>query len=201
VSSDAIRVQREVRPEISRRQVLGVFGAAAGSLALAVEGRTAVSSALTGVPCTIRVAAVCFGMAFHNHRQSGVNLEAMREKTAQVARERPDFVCYPEVCSCIANGFAAGIESAPELEPYVAEVGKIAREFNTAIVAPFLEYDAGRVYNSVPIVDRQGELVLVYQELPDDRRTRGGDHTGNRSAGRRVRRRARRRGGLLRREL
>ncbi len=44
------------------------------------------------------------------------------------------------------------------------EVGKIAREFNTAIVAPFLEYKAGRVYNSVPIVDRQGQFVLAYHK-------------------------------------
>ena len=43
-------------------------------------------------------------------------------------------------------------------------LGKIAREFNTAIVAPFLEYKDGRVYNSVPIVDRSGKLVLVYHK-------------------------------------
>jgi predicted amidohydrolase len=84
--------------------------------------------------------------------------------TAKVAKERPDFVCYPEICACAAAGFNKGIEVAPEIEPYAAEVGKIAREFNTAIVAPLLERSAGRVYNSVPIVDRQGKLVLVYRK-------------------------------------
>jgi predicted amidohydrolase len=114
--------------------------------------------------CVVRVAAVSYSMPFHDHRAASVNLQALRDMTAQVARERPDFVCYPEVCTCIGKGFAKGIEIAPDLEPYVAEVGKIAREFNTAVVAPFLERSQGRVYNSVPIVDRRGKLVLVYRK-------------------------------------
>ncbi|MFO1096342.1 MAG: carbon-nitrogen hydrolase family protein [Planctomycetaceae bacterium] len=149
---------------MTRRHVLGGLGAAAGTFAWAQGTRAAETRAANGVPCSIRVAAVCFGLPFHNHRQSGVNLSAMRDMTALVARERPDFVCFPEACACVARGFAAGIEAAPELEPYVAEVAKIAQEFNTAIVAPFLEYDRGRVYNSAPIVDRHGKLVLVYHK-------------------------------------
>jgi predicted amidohydrolase len=112
----------------------------------------------------VRVAAVSFVPPFHNHRRDGVNLQALHDMTARVVKERPDFICYPEVCTCIAGGFEKGIETAPELEPYIAEVGKIAREFNSAIVAPFLERSQGRVYNSVPIVDRQGRLVLVYRK-------------------------------------
>jgi predicted amidohydrolase len=103
-------------------------------------------------------------MPFHDHRAAGVNLQPLRETTAQVARERPDFICYPEVCTCIAGGFEKGIKSAPELEPYVAEVAKIAREFNAAIVAPFIERSGAKVFNSVPIVDRRGKLVLVYRK-------------------------------------
>jgi len=114
--------------------------------------------------CVVRVAAVSYSLPFHDHRASGVNLRALRDMTARVARERPDFVCYPEVCTCIGKGFEKGIEIAPELEPYAAEVAKIAREFNTAIIAPFLERFQGRVYNSVPIVNRQGKLVLVYRK-------------------------------------
>jgi len=152
----------ERRIQVSRRQALGTLGAAAGTLATA---RSAVADrADGGVPCTIRVAAVCFGLPFHDHRRSGVNLSALREITGQVARERPDFVCFPEACACVSNGFEQGIAAAPELEPYVAELGKIAREFNTAIVAPLLEYDGGRIYNSAPIVNRKGELVLVYRK-------------------------------------
>src|SRR4029079_6768859 len=47
---------------------------------------------------------------------------------------------------------------------YVAEVGKIAREFNAAIIAPFIERQGKKRFNSVPIVNRKGELVLVYRK-------------------------------------
>lgn len=151
---------------VGRRQVLQTLGAAAGTFAMirGAEGAAAAGASSPPVPCNIRVAAVSFAMPFHPHRQQGVNLEALRAMTAKVAREQPDFVCYPEACACVGNGFDAGVASAPELEPYVAEVSQIAREFNTAIVAPFLEYRDGQVYNSVPIVDRHGNLVLVYHK-------------------------------------
>lgn len=148
---------------VSRRQVLGAVGAVASAMALTRE-TTAAPSEPGKVKSVVRVAAVSFSPPFHDHRTDGVNLQVLREMTAQVAREMPDFVCFPEGCTCVAKGFAEGIKSAPELEPYVAEVAKIAREFNTAVVAPFLERSAGRIYNSVPIVDREGKLVLVYRK-------------------------------------
>lgn len=151
---------------ISRRQVLGAVGAAAGAMALAGEGRAAPEAPMTAAStkCSIRVAAVSYNPPFHHHRAAGVNLQALRDMTAKVATDRPDFICYPEACTCVGQGFEKGVETAPELEPYAAEVGKIAREFNTAIIAPFLERSQGRVYNSVPVVDRQGKLVLIYRK-------------------------------------
>ncbi len=149
----------------SRRQVLSAVGAAAGAMALARDANAVAADAATpSAKCSVRVAAVSYAPPFHDHRRAGVNLAALRDMTAKIARERPEFICYPEGCTCVGGGFAKGIEVAPELEPYVAEVGKIAREFKTAIVAPFLERSEGRVYNSVPIVDRQGKLVLVYRK-------------------------------------
>jgi predicted amidohydrolase len=146
---------------------------------LATAGGAAVAAALTKWPqaaeagspsakeatkCFVRVAAVSYSMPFHDHRGAGVKLSALRDMTAQVAKEKPDFICYPEVCTCIGGGFKKGIAAAPELQPYVAEVAKIAREFNTALIAPFIEREGDRVYNSVPIVDRSGELVLNYRK-------------------------------------
>lgn len=151
---------------LSRRQVLGAVGAAAGVAVLAREGLAEPvkpASAATK-KAVVRVVAVSYSMPFHDHRANGINLTALRDMTAQVAKERPDFICYPEVCTCIGKGFEAGMKTAPELEPYAAEVAKIAREFNTAIVAPFLERDGTKVFNSVPIVDRTGKLVLNYRK-------------------------------------
>jgi predicted amidohydrolase len=155
-------------PAFTRRQILGTVGAAAGALAFAsqtsADEKPKITPAQSTGKTTVRVAAVSYAMPFHDHRMSGINLSALRDQTAKVAKDRPDFICYPEICTCGGQGFEKGIEIAPELEPYVAEVGKIAREFDTAIVAPFIERFEGRVYNSVPIVNRRGEFVLVYRK-------------------------------------
>ena len=112
----------------------------------------------------IRLAAVSFAPPFHDHRSQGVNLTGLREITRKVARDRPDFICFPELCACIGGGLARAVQSAPELEPFAAEVGKLAREVGAALVVPFLERYMGQVYNSVPVVDRSGKLVLVYRK-------------------------------------
>lgn len=143
----------------NRREIL----LAAASAAVSAPLKTA-SAPSASRKCVARVAAVSYTPPFHDHRSAGVNLAALRDMTAKVVRDRPDFVCYPECCTCIARGFDKGIEIAPELGPYVHEVGKIARQLDTAIIAPFLERLDGRVYNSVPIVDRSGKLAMVYRK-------------------------------------
>jgi predicted amidohydrolase len=112
----------------------------------------------------VRLAAVSYSPPYHNHREKGVNLSAIRDIVRKVAQDRPDFICFPEVCACIGGGLEKGVASAPEIEPYAAEVGKIAREVGAALVVPLLERYMGQVYNSVPIVDRSGKLVMVYRK-------------------------------------
>ncbi len=115
----------------------------------------------------IRLAAVSFIPPAHDHHKLGVNLNAVREMVLRMAKEkgaRPDFICFPEVCACIGGGMAQGVKAAPELEPFAVEVGKLAREANAALIVPFLERYMGQVYNSVPIVDRSGKLVMVYRK-------------------------------------
>jgi predicted amidohydrolase len=112
----------------------------------------------------IRIAAVSFFPPAHDHRAKGVNLAPIRDVLAKVAKDRPDFVCFPEVCACIGGGLEKGVASAPEMEPFAAEVGKLAREFNINLVVPLLERLSGLVYNSVPVVDRRGKLVMVYRK-------------------------------------
>ncbi len=112
----------------------------------------------------IRVAAVSYAQPFHDHAGEGVNLEGVRAMTAQVMRERPDFICYPEICASCEGEKEKCIAAAPEMEPFAAEVAKIAREFDVALVVPLLERCEGRVYNSVPVVSRTGQLSLVYHK-------------------------------------
>jgi predicted amidohydrolase len=90
--------------------------------------------------------------------------KALRDLVHKVARDKPDLISFPEICACAAAGLAKGVKAAPELGPFVDEVGKMAREVNAALVVPLLERHMGRVYNSVPVVDRSGKLVMVYRK-------------------------------------
>jgi predicted amidohydrolase len=112
----------------------------------------------------LRLAAVSYAPPFHDHRRQGVDLRPLRDVLRKVMKDRPDFVCFPEVCACIGGGLAKGVDSAPELEPFTAEVGKLAREFGVNLIVPLLERHVGLVYNSVPVVDRTGKLVMVYRK-------------------------------------
>src|SRR5260370_31545778 len=113
----------------------------------------------------IRLAAVSSIPPAHDHHGKSVNLSGIRDILKKVAKDKPDFVCFPEVCACIGGvQLKQSVGYAPGLEPFVAEVGKLAREFNTALIVPTAERYMGQVYNSVPIVDRAGKLVLVYRK-------------------------------------
>src|SRR3954451_19095558 len=92
---------------LNRREVLGAVGAVAGAQVLS---RDAAAAQGLKAGCTARVVAVSYTPPFHDHRSAGVNLSALRDMTAKVAKEKPDFVCYPEGCASVAKGFAKGIE-------------------------------------------------------------------------------------------
>ena len=82
----------------TRRQMLAAAGAAAGAVAVARQAQGAAPDEGPPSRTVVRVAAVSYTMPFHDHRAAGVNLQPLRDMTAQVARERPDFICYPEIC-------------------------------------------------------------------------------------------------------
>jgi predicted amidohydrolase len=112
----------------------------------------------------VRLAAVSLIPPAHDHHDKGVDLTGLRDIVKRVTKDKPDFICFPEICACIGAGLAKGVKQAPELEPFAAAVGKIAKEMGVALVVPFLERYMGQIYNSTPIVDRSGKLVLVYRK-------------------------------------
>jgi predicted amidohydrolase len=114
----------------------------------------------------VRACAVSYAPPYHDHHNDGVNLDPLREMVGKVVdQERPDFICFPEVCACYAKGFEPGIKAAPEIGPFTEVVGKIAKEFDVSLIVPLIERRDGRVYNSVPIVDRKGNHVLTYRKF------------------------------------
>ena len=111
----------------------------------------------------IRLAGVSYALPPHDHQRLGVDLSGIRDTVKKVAKDKPNFICFPEICAC-SGPLEKSVKQAPELEPFVAAVGKIAKEANVNLVVPFLEKLSGQVYNSVPIVDRTGKLAMVYRK-------------------------------------
>jgi len=112
----------------------------------------------------IRIAAVGYLPPPHDHHGKGVNLDPLAEVVRRVAREeKPDFICFPEICAC-AGPLEQAMVHAPELEPFVTEVAKLAREVRAALIVPTLERAGTQIYNSVPVVDASGKLVFVYHK-------------------------------------
>jgi predicted amidohydrolase len=124
---------------------------------------------------TIRLAAVSFTPPAIDHTK-GINLAALRTIIHEVAAEKPNFICFPELCACGSGGGAAGfVQRAVPLKPFADEVGKLAREVGIALVVPVAEKAGEQVYNSVPIVDSKGQLVLVYRKnYPTDSEMKAG---------------------------
>lgn len=163
--------------ELNRRQLLGSAAAAVGVTAAATS--RAADEPAPGKQ-SVRVAAVSYSPPFHDHRHSGVNLAPIREMVSQVMRDKPDFICFPEICSCVGGGFEKGITTAPDLTSHVTEVAKIAREFDVALIVPLIERVGQHLYNSVPIVDRRGQLVLNYRKnYPTDGELKSGIRPGH----------------------
>lgn len=124
---------------------------------------------------TIRLAAVSFVPPAVDH-SGGVNLAPFRDVIHEVVeQDKPNFICFPELCACGPGGVAAATRHAVELKPFVEEVGKLAREVKTALVIPVAERAGKQLSNSVPIVDAQGKLVLVYRKnYPTDTELKAG---------------------------
>src|SRR5262245_36893415 len=101
---------------------------------------------------TVRLAAVSFRPENVDHSR-GVNLSAVRRLVEEMASDRPDFICFPELCACAGGGVTGAVRNAVELRPFVEEVGKVARDVGAALVIPFAERAGKQVFNSVPVVD------------------------------------------------
>lgn len=112
----------------------------------------------------VRIVAASFMPPAHDHYGKGVDLSAVRDVAQEIMRDRPDFICFPELCACYGSGLDLAKQYAPEIEPYAQAVGQLARELNVNLVVPLLERWAGLLYNSVPVVDRAGKLCLNYRK-------------------------------------
>src|SRR5262249_17612078 len=129
-------------------------------MAIVIDGQITIPPKEIAMARTIRLAGVSYNLPAADHSK-GVNLSSLRSIIQEVAMDKPHFICFRELCACKGSD---PIKNALELKPFAEEVGKLAKEVGIALVIPFAEREGKQVYNSVPIVDSQGKLVMVYRK-------------------------------------
>lgn len=95
-----------------------------------------------------------------------VDLGMLEEVALQVAADRPDFICFHELCGCNFGDLNRAVkEQAYELPgPVTKEIGRIAQSAGANLIVPLLEKWKGNVYNSTPLVTSAGEYVGTYRK-------------------------------------
>ena len=69
----------------------------------------------------VRLAAVSYAPPVRDHSK-GVDLSALRKIVLDVARDKPNFICFPEICAC-SGPIAKAKTYAPEIGPFAEAAG------------------------------------------------------------------------------
>jgi len=117
-----------------------------------------------GVVKRIRLSSVSYDHPAAGNVPRGMDFDPIVQVVREVAKDGSDFICLPEIAATPQQPLRVAIESAPCIEEFVEQVGQLAREVDAALVIPTLERHEGKIYNAVPIVDRQGTLVMTYRK-------------------------------------
>lgn len=95
------------------------------------------------------------------------NLTRLRQLAAEAGAERVSLVCFPELCSTGFVRARMGELAEPVPGPTTDAVAALAKEHHLWIAAGLAErHPEGREpYNSVAVIDADGELRAVYRKL------------------------------------
>lgn len=87
-----------------------------------------------------------------------------KEQLAHVLPKRPDLIVLPEVCESPCIG--PGLDVCPRYDKEMLAVfSELARKHRTWLAVPTLRpSDDGKIYNSIRLLDRQGEVHGVYDK-------------------------------------
>lgn len=93
-------------------------------------------------------------------------LDRMEIILAALDSYHADFICFPEICLHTALPLKAMLQHAePVPGPSTERLADHCRKLNIHLLLPLLESDAGRVYNTVVLLDRSGTVVGKYRKF------------------------------------
>ena len=93
------------------------------------------------------------------------NLEKIRTQALTLKAEQPDLIIIPEIAVEGYNFDYVKTLSQADFARIRAFYSDLARELNTAIVAGFVEKEAGIYYDSALCLDNGGQELLVYRKM------------------------------------
>ena len=154
---------------ISRRNFFSTAAITAGAATLgteAVRGETSAEStrAQDRLPREVWVAAVSQqGLSANTPQQMVQNIIAIMEKNVSF---RPDAICLPEVF------MTTRVNQKLSLSERVDVSSELQKEFMTFaktnqcyVICPMNTREAGRIYNSAVVIDRQGNRIGEYRKI------------------------------------
>lgn len=98
--------------------------------------------------------------------KGGFSLGDLEEIVMKVAADRPDFICFPEICTCLVSPLDKAVRERGHELPgrYTKEIGRMAQQCGANLIVPTLERAGDKVYNSVPLVNTAAQFVGVYRK-------------------------------------
>ncbi len=104
---------------------------------------------------------------FHRPRDTKSSAESVEQFCAMVekaALEKPDVICLPEGITEVGTGKTYSEVAEPVPGPTTEQLGKLARQLHSYVVAGIYERAGSIVYNTAVLMDREGKLAGKYRK-------------------------------------
>jgi predicted amidohydrolase len=117
-----------------------------------------------GAPPARKIRAMTVHLRPQKSRSAAANVEQFSTVVRQAADQKPDIVCLPEGMTVVGTGKTYFDVSEPIPGPTTENLGALARELNSYIVAGIYERVEPAVYNTAVLIDRQGKVAGRYRK-------------------------------------
>jgi len=111
----------------------------------------------------IRIASICQGGCFYGSVEE--NRKHVMKLLDMALLHKPDLVCLPEAftTTTVNKPIEELAESVPG--PTTKIVGKKAKAYQCYVICPIITKRKGKIWNSAVIIDRDGEILGIYDKV------------------------------------
>ncbi|MCD6465021.1 carbon-nitrogen hydrolase family protein [Candidatus Bathyarchaeota archaeon] len=110
-----------------------------------------------------RIATICQAGRIHHSVEENRNY--VMKLLDLALSQKPDLVCLPEAFTTAGVNKPKEEIAEPVPGPTTSMVAKKAREHNCYIICPIITKRDGKIWNSAVIIDREGEVLGIYDKV------------------------------------